>query len=230
MGECDVSAEVINHWLHWEDPNLTLTKKKERNHPARITPTLVIHYGVANSMRSLVGAQRATGYWAHLTIDGYTAGPHGTKYEVFQSMPFNMKGSHAGKSSYKGRKSCNHFSIGVEIANPGPLIRCADGKLRTDTNAKKFFQGKGTPVWPEDEAIESLHQDGRRRIMPYGEWTHWATYTDQEIDILVEVGRALFKAYPTLQDVVGHDDISPGRKSDPGPAFPMDYLRKKVCA
>ena len=177
-----MSAQVVDHWLEWPDADVDLVKKTERISRVITPEIIVIHYGVANSMRSLVGAQRATGYWAHLSIDGYVEGSHGAKYEVFQGMPFNMYGSHAGKSSWQGRGGCNAFSIGIEIANPGPLIRCKDGRLRTDANAKAFFKGKtSAPTWPEDEAIESVHQDGRRRILPHGEWTHWAIYTDQDV-------------------------------------------------
>lgn len=35
----------------------------------------------------------------------------------------------------------------------------------------------------------------------------------------VEVAKALVARYK-LDDVIGHDDIAPDRKNDPGPAFP----------
>ena len=50
-------------------------------------------------------------------------------------------------------------------------------------------------------------------------------YTDVQYDILAAVTNALFTAYPRLdtRHIAGHCDVSPGRKSDPGPAF--DWLR-----
>lgn len=52
-----------------------------------------------------------------------------------------------------------------------------------------------------------------------------APYTDEQYWHLVPVIRAIFTAYPHLtpRRVAGHCDVSPGRKSDPGPAF--DWLR-----
>jgi N-acetylmuramoyl-L-alanine amidase len=39
---------------------------------------------------------------------------------------------------------------------------------------------------------------------------------------------ALFETYPSLQEIVGHEDIAPHRKKDPGPAFPMSHFRSLV--
>lgn len=46
-------------------------------------------------------------------------------------------------------------------------------------------------------------------------------YTDVQYRRLVQVLRALMRRYPGLsaERIVGHCDISPGRKTDPGPSF-----------
>ena len=50
-------------------------------------------------------------------------------------------------------------------------------------------------------------------------------YTEQQYRVLVDVTIALQAVYPDLVDghIVGHSDIAPGRKTDPGPAF--DWYR-----
>jgi len=47
-------------------------------------------------------------------------------------------------------------------------------------------------------------------------------YEDAQYDTLVALVAALRARYP-IEDVVGHSDIAPGRKTDPGPAF--DWTR-----
>jgi AmpD protein len=50
-------------------------------------------------------------------------------------------------------------------------------------------------------------------------------YTDEQYEHLIAVIRAIRDCYPDIspRHIAGHCDVSPGRKSDPGPAF--DWLR-----
>ena len=57
-------------------------------------------------------------------------------------------------------------------------------------------------------------------------------YEDAQYDTLAEVVAALCDAYPRLSPdrLVGHSDISPGRKTDPGPAFDWERARRGIGA
>ena len=61
------------------------------------------------------------------------------------------------------------------------------------------------------------------------EGTDTLSYTDSQYSALTSVASALLEAYPEMQleHIVGHSDISPGRKTDPGPAF--DWLRFRAA-
>ena len=49
-------------------------------------------------------------------------------------------------------------------------------------------------------------------------------YTDLQYSCLAGLLRYLRRRYPIV-DIVGHADIAPGRKTDPGPAFDWGYFR-----
>jgi len=53
------------------------------------------------------------------------------------------------------------------------------------------------------------------------EGTDTEPYSDKQYQSLLQVCQQLLVSYPALsaERIVGHSDISPGRKTDPGPAF-----------
>jgi len=55
----------------------------------------------------------------------------------------------------------------------------------------------------------------------------WHAYTERQLDVLMTLSKLLVERY-RLKDVVGHDDIAPGRKADPGPAFAMNSFRSAL--
>ena len=57
-------------------------------------------------------------------------------------------------------------------------------------------------------------------------------YASVQYRVLAELIAALRRSYPSLRDaeVVGHSDIAPGRKTDPGPAFDWALLERELEA
>lgn len=55
-------------------------------------------------------------------------------------------------------------------------------------------------------------------------------FTDIQYDQLAKIARALMQVYPdiTVDRIVGHSDIAPGRKTDPGPHFDWNRLQYAV--
>lgn len=96
---------------------------------------------------------------------------------VTQFVPLGRRAWHAGQSSWRGRTSCNDFSIGIELEGTDDLA-----------------------------------------------------YDDPQYEALTAVVQALLRGTATLarDRIVGHSDIAPGRKTDPGLSFDWPRLRASL--
>ncbi len=63
------------------------------------------------------------------------------------------------------------------------------------------------------------------------EGTDDQAYEDIQYRQLIQVTQALMRTYPLIKvnHIVGHNDIAPGRKTDPGPHFDWQRLRQALA-
>jgi N-acetylmuramoyl-L-alanine amidase len=160
---------------------------------------LVFHFTSGASARSSYEfwkTEAAAGAEAHVIIDR-----DGTIYQI---RPFDQKADHAGQSRWKDPGTgiiytfLNSFSIGIELANGG------------DSKSLRERFSKLPP-------LKAMHKNG-------GPVQEWEQYTPEQIAACKAIAATLRARYK-LDDIVGHDDIAPDRKNDPGPAFPMADVR-----
>ncbi|OGT82554.1 MAG: hypothetical protein A3H91_03670 [Gammaproteobacteria bacterium RIFCSPLOWO2_02_FULL_61_13] len=164
---------------------------------------LVMHYTAGGSAQGAIAwlCNPASKASAHVVI--------GRDGSVTQLVPFNRQAWHAGRSRWQGRNGLNKCSIGIELDNAG-LLNGGPGKWRTDWD---------TVVRDEDVAELPHKFDGIVR--------GWHAYTPGQLAAAQAVAAVIVAEYGIV-DVIGHDDIAPGRKTDPGPAFPMAVFRAAV--
>jgi len=181
-----------------------VTYRETPNRGGPITPRyLVFHYTAGRSAKDSCDwlCNPAAQASAHLVV-----GRDGT---ITQLAPFNIKTWHAGTSHWEGLTGLNEYAIGIEMDNAGRLTRIGD-KLTAWFGA----------IYPDDQAIQAKH-----KLDQEPSW--WHTYTQEQIEAALNLASLLVKEYG-LTDVVGHEDIAPERKRDPGPAFPLESIRSRA--
>lgn len=63
------------------------------------------------------------------------------------------------------------------------------------------------------------------------EGTDELPYTEQQYQALSAITQSLIEAYALAEEnITGHSDIAPGRKTDPGPSFDWDYYHSLIAA
>ena len=188
---------IKNNRLCFEDGN-TVDYIASPNFSGTVTPLyLIMHYTAGTSFDGAVEwlTQKRAKASAHFVI--------GRDGQLAQLVSLNRKSWHAGKSCWGELISMNRYSIGIELVNAGKLQKRADGAWVNWANN----------IIPEGEVVSLTHRNESKE-------TGWQVYPEKQMETALSVASALHEKYGFL-DILGHDDVAPTRKVDPGPAFPM---------
>ncbi len=195
--------EIKNHILSGANvkkmvPSPNHSGEFEKGYP----DTVIMHYTAGpynKSLKTLTNPRVKAS--AHVIIDR-----DGT---ITQLVPFNLIAWHAGRSYYKGRSGFNKFSIGIEMVNAGWLTKSG--------NLYRSWYGE---TFNPSEVIEAVHRNQTRPKF-------WQVYTPEQIDAAYDLVQLLIDTYG-IKSILGHEEIAPKRKQDPGPAFPLDKFRERL--
>ncbi|WP_296206272.1 N-acetylmuramoyl-L-alanine amidase [Psychrobacter sp. UBA3962] len=126
--------------------------------------------------------------------------PLADNQKIYQLVPENERAWHAGAGGFEGRQILNDTSIGIEIVNLGiaPEFRGQNAKM-----ALKANNGYHPPH-------------------------HYVNFTDLQIKKVAQLVQDIAARYdiePT--SIIGHSDMAPSRKIDPGAKFPWEKLYKQ---
>lgn len=195
--------EISGHKLIADFAIIDEISKKGGSFKSGLPDTIVLHYTAGGSVLSCINTFKDNDIKAsaHVVVD--------TDGSLTQMVPFHKIAWHAGESAWLDRNGLNSYSIGIEIVNAG--------RLEKSGNVWRSWFGK---TYPEEEVVQAVH---RNETKP--SW--WHRYTEEQISSVFELCSTLMKYY-NIRFILGHEEISPGRKSDPGPAFPLDKIRDRL--
>jgi N-acetylmuramoyl-L-alanine amidase len=173
-----------------------------------ISPEIVVLHDTASRLEP----RRAANYLANnsrkvsahfvIELDG----------SLVQLVPVDRRANHAGRSNYLGRSGCNHFSIGIEIVNPGRMTRFNQAEAQA-------WYGERFDI--EEYGIQEVETDEHGFGL-------WMPYREAQINTLITLLETLFDQITNLKDIVTHWYVSPGRKVDTNPLFPLEHVRSRI--
>jgi N-acetylmuramoyl-L-alanine amidase len=167
---------------------------------------LILHStGTATAREAITFlADTGAGAGSHLIVD--------RNGDVTQMAPFDFATHGVGRSSWNGMTSLNKYSLSIEMVNRG--------QLRRRGNRWVDFGGREVPA--ADVVVRRADGPGATR--------GWHAYSEPQVRRVIELVRVLQAGYPTLAEILGHSQVSPGRDQfDPGPALHLERIRREAA-
>ena len=123
------------------------------------------------------------------------AGEYGSGPAVLRLVEEAQRAWHAGTSRWQGRDHLNDQSIGIEIVYES---RCPREPTRLAETS------------PWDAEAHCLYPD----------------YPQDQVDVVIKLCKEILSRHPEIDAsrVIGHSDVQPENKTDPGPRFPWRQL------
>jgi N-acetylmuramoyl-L-alanine amidase len=190
--------------LRYEDyPSSNFNERRDEAQPTM----LVMHYSACptdEALTTLTSPGKAVS--TH-----YLLPPEGER--VFRLVDATKRAWHAGVSHWKGMDDVNSASIGIENVNWGYTYGCVPPE----------------PLNPILHYSWSSMIHLQRKLGDcVGLEKQWHSFPDSQINTLTLLSQELIgKWHIEPENVVGHSDVAPQRKVDPGPLFPWKRLAEK---
>lgn len=155
---------------------------------------LLLHYTGMPAGRGWSAGERAIRWLEHPVSEVSAHYVVDEDGAITQMVAEERRAWHAGRSSWAGESDVNSASIGIEIANPGH--------------------------WWDLSAVPD-----RDPASPIEMHPGYADFPEVQIAAVIALARDIVARHGIpAERILGHSDVAPGRKRDPGEKFPWDRL------